>query len=197
MPQTPKLLITPNAYFHVFNRGVKNRDIFHEAGDYQRFLKLLKRYVHPVAHILSFALMRNHFHLTVLMRPSQDIPAALLKTPATLGRTFGHLQNAYAKYYNLRYNKVSGLFERSYERKQVDSLAYLKQLILYHHLNPEKHEEATNFKHHWWTSFQEYSNPLVDSVINHQLGFAKFGGKEAFFAAHEEPVPLAMEDWEP
>ncbi len=127
MPQQPKQLITPNAYFHVFNRGVKQQNIFLEEADYQRFLILLKRYVCPVAHLLSYALMRNHFHLTVLMKPSDEIPEAFLKTPATLARTFGHLQNAYAKYFNLKYDKVSGVFERSYERKKVDSLSYLKQ----------------------------------------------------------------------
>ena len=131
------------------------------------------------------------------MKSKSEIPEALLKTPATLGRTFGHLQNAYAKYYNAKYDKVSGLFERSYERKEVDSLHYLKQLILYHHFNPVKHEETLDFSDHFWTSYQEYSNPLVDSVINHQLGFAKFGGKEAFFATHNKGVPLAMKDWEP
>ncbi len=141
--------------------------------------------------------MSNHFHLTVLMKPASEIPEPLLKTPATLGRTFGHLQNAYAKYYNRKYRKVSGVFERSYERKQLNSLAYLRQLILYHHLNPEKHNEVVDFKDYWWTSYQEYSHSLVDNVVNCELGIAKFGGQEAFFAAHDRRLLLAREDLEP
>lgn len=122
MPQAPRPVIRPNAYYHVYNRGVNRRTIFKDDGDHQHFLNLIKRFVHPVAHTLSYALMPDHFHLTVLMKPSAEVPAQLLRSPHALGRTFGHLQNAYANYFNHKYKTVSGLFEKAYERKEVTTL---------------------------------------------------------------------------
>lgn len=88
MPQPPRPIIRPNAYYHIYNRGVNRRTIFRDDADFQQFLILLRKYMEPVGETLSYALMRDHFHLTVLMKPTGDIPAKLLRTPHTLGRTF-------------------------------------------------------------------------------------------------------------
>ena len=194
MPQAPKTLIEPGQYYHIYNRGVKKLSLFRDDQDYLRFLTLVKKYMEPVGEVLSFALMGNHYHLTVLMYPANQIDPKFRKTPQTLGRTFGHLQNAYAKYFNTRYDKMSGVFERSYERKRVLTLNYLRQLIVYHHLNPVKHGLELDFADYLWTSYQDLSSPLVESFLPKALVYDKFGGVEAFFAAHERPVPLALAD---
>jgi hypothetical protein len=150
----------------------------------------------PVGLTLSYALMRDHFHLTVLINPATTIPTKLLRTPHGLGRTFGHLQNAYANYFNHKYNTVSGLFETPFERKEVTTLAYLRNLIVYQHRNPEKHGVEQDFKHYLWTSYQELSSPLVESHVAKELTLSKFGGVEAFFAAHDDAIPLSMSDFE-
>lgn len=193
MPQPPRPVIRPNAYYHVYNRGVNRRTIFKEEGDFQRFLSLLKKYMSPVGKVLSYALMRDHFHLTVLMNPAETIPPKLLRTPHALGRTFGHLQNAYAMYFNHKYKTVSGLFETPYERIEITTLSYLQNLIVYHHRNPIKHGLTTDLSAYWWTSYQEFCNPEVKPYVDRELTFSKFDGREEFFAAHTNPVPLAME----
>jgi hypothetical protein len=196
MPQPARPVIRPNAYYHVYNRGVNRRIIFKDDGDHQHFLNLIKRFVHPVANTLSYALMPDHFHLTVLMNPAEGIPPKLLKSPHALGRTFGHLQNAYANYFNHKYKTVSGLFETPYERKEILTLEYLRNLIVYHHRNPQKHGIEVDFRHYLWTSYQELSHPLVESFVAKELTLEKFDGVEAFFAAHDDDVPLAMADFE-
>ncbi|MTB52464.1 hypothetical protein [Lewinella sp. W8] len=135
--------------------------------------------------------MRDHFHLTVGMYATSKLPPELLRKPHTLGNTFGHLQNAYAMYFNKKYRTVSGLFEKSYERKEITSAQYFRHLVVYHHRNPVKHGAVTDFRYYRWTSYQEYSNPQVESFIDVDLGFQKFGGRQAFFAAHQTDVPLA------
>jgi hypothetical protein len=150
----------------------------------------------PVGSVLSYALMRDHFHLTVLMNPASTIPEKLLRTPHALGRTFSHLQNAYANYFNHKYNTVSGLFETPYERKEIRPLAYLCNLIVYQHRNPEKHGVEHDFKQYFWTSYQELSSPLVETYVARALTLSKFGGVEGFFAAHEVAIPLEMADFE-
>lgn len=36
-----------NAYYHVYNRGVEDRDIFRDDQDYKVFLSFMKRYLIP------------------------------------------------------------------------------------------------------------------------------------------------------
>ncbi|NJC28061.1 transposase [Neolewinella antarctica] len=196
MPRKAKTLILPNTYYHIYNRGINRQAIFRKPADYQRFLTLIDRYVLPVAKLLSYALMGNHFHLTVLMKPEDELPAKIQGKPMSLGNTFGHLQNAYARYFNLQENRVSGLFEQNYKRIPIDTLAYFKDLIVYHHLNPQIHEMTDDFSEYWWTSYQEYSNPLVERRVDIDLTLEKFGGKAAFFEAHRRDIPFPMQDYE-
>lgn len=196
MPQPARPIIQPNTYYHIYNRGVNRRTVFKDDGDFQRFLRLLGKYVEPVGKTLAYALMRDHFHLTVLMNPAADIPSKLLQTPHALGRTFSHLQNAYANYFNHKYKTVSGLFETPFERKEITTLAYLQNLIVYQHRNPEKHGVEQDFRQYLWTSYQELSSPLVESHVAKELTLSRFGGVDGFFAAHDATIPLAMSDFE-
>ena len=149
----------------------------------------------PVGEVLSYALLPNHFHLTVLMNPASQIPNNMLRKPHTLGNTFGHLQNAYSLYFNNKYKAVSGLFEKHFERKLIDSLEYFQQLVVYHHRNPESHGIINDFKQYFWTSYQELSNPLVTPYVNVPMTLEKFGGINPFFEAHNEQTPLAMQNF--
>ncbi|NJC27750.1 transposase [Neolewinella antarctica] len=196
MPQAPRPVIRPNAYYHIYNRGVNRRTIFRKDSDFLHFLMLCDKYLAQAGQLLSYALMRDHFHLTVLMNPAADIPPKLLRTEHTLGRTFGHLQNAYANYFNFKYGTVSGLFEARFERKEVDSLRYLLDLIVYQHRNPRKHGVVDDYRSYFWTSYQEFANPLVTCHVAKELTLAKFGGPQAFFAAHDTEVPFAMANFE-
>lgn len=196
MPEAPRIPILPNNYYHIYNRGVKKLTIFQEAADYLRFLNLLDRYMAPVGTVLSYALLPNHFHLTVLMKPAREIPPNLLRKPHTLGNTFGHLQNASAKYFNAKYDAVGALFEKHFERRLVSDIAYFRRLVIYHHRNPETHGVTEDWRDYFFTSYQEFSNPVVRPHVDVAATIAKFGGPEAFFAAHEQDIPFAMQDFE-
>lgn len=184
MPQPPKTVILPAKYYHIYNRGAKRRILFHDDQDFQRFLSLVERYMGPVGMVFAFALMEDHFHLLVGMNAAEDIPEKLLLDEKALGRTFGHIQNAYATYYNLRYGTVSGLFERSYEREEVDTLEYFRNLVVYIHHNLVNHGYVKDIEHYKWTSFQEISTPSMETFVQRELAYDKFGGKANFFLAH-------------
>lgn len=130
------------------------------------------------------------------MKPAEDIPSKLLRKSHTLGNTFGHLQNAYARYFNTRHGTVSGLFEKHYERKPVEDLAYFHQLVVYHHRNPQKHGITDDFRAYHWTSYQELSHPAVTAHVDVARTIGNFGGPAAFFAAHGEAVPPGARDFE-
>jgi len=66
---------------------------------------------------------------------------------------FSHLFNAYAKYFNKRYNRHGSLFERPFRRKRVDTPYYLKQVILYIHNNPVHHGFVEHPVEYPWSSY--------------------------------------------
>lgn len=68
---------------------------------------------------------------------------------------FKHLFNAYARWFNLRHNRISSLFEKNYERIEVANEKQLKNLILYIHNNPVKHGFVESILEYPWTSYLE------------------------------------------
>lgn len=57
-------------YYHIFNRGNNGCRLFYNQGDYEHFLHLYDKYITPVADTLAWALMGNHFHLLVYIKPN-------------------------------------------------------------------------------------------------------------------------------
>jgi REP element-mobilizing transposase RayT len=66
---------------------------------------------------------------------------------------FSHLFNSYSKYFNKRFTRHGGLFERRFERKRVGNVRYLKRIILYIHNNPVHHQFSTHPAEYPWSSY--------------------------------------------
>ncbi|WP_175489370.1 hypothetical protein [Neolewinella agarilytica] len=164
---------------------MNRRTIFKEEQDFKRFLNLLRKYVLPVGSLFSYALMEDHFHLVVCIKGRTELEEWFLTDERRIGRQFSHLQNAYAKYFNGKYRTVSGLFERSFERQEVMDLRYFKNVVLYTHRNPIKHGYCRGLEEYPWTSFHELTTPMMSTFLARDILWDKFGGIDAFVAAHE------------
>ena len=56
----------PECVHHVVNRGNRKAVIFHKPGDYKAFLRVLAQAVNKYEmRVLSFSIMRNHWHLVL------------------------------------------------------------------------------------------------------------------------------------
>jgi len=124
-------IIEPDRFYHIYNQGNNKEDIFKETINYYYFLTLLKKYIIPVADILSYCLLKNHFHLLVKTKESEN--------GKYLPQAISNLCNAYAKAINKKYNRIGSLFRTRYKRKKVLDEKYLKQLLVYINLNPIYH----------------------------------------------------------
>jgi len=78
------------AYYHIYNRGNNSEIIFREESNYFYFLKLLKKYILPVADVFAYCLLNNHFHLLIRIKEEDKITVNIEKS-------FSNLFNAYAK----------------------------------------------------------------------------------------------------
>lgn len=144
-----KTVLAEEEYYHVYNRGVEQRDIFLEPRGYERFIfylfacndlrPLLNSKFHyrglaslrhwkprnTLVDLLCFCLMPNHFHLLIRQIRSHGIALFLQK-----------LGTAYAMYFNVKHRHSGSLFQGPYQSIHVARDEYLFPLTRYIHLNP-------------------------------------------------------------
>lgn len=160
---TPPRVFEENAFYHVYNRGVKKQQIFLENRDYKRFLDKAVEYKkkYPVK-IISFCLMPNHFHFLIQQLSN-----------GAISNFFSNLCNSHSKYYNIKYESVGSLFQGRFKAKKIDSDEYLIHLSRYIHLNPTSLLKSAGkglfdqLQSYSWSSLPLFlsasSNDLVDT----------------------------------
>ncbi len=140
-------------FYHIFNRGNNKQKIFLEEENYLYFLKLLNKYIVPIADIYCYCLLDNHFHLLISIKEGTVNPS----------QSFSNLFNAYTKAFNKRYERVGSLFQRPFKRIRITKEEYLRSLVLYIHHNPENHNLIQDFKKY---KFSSYNSILSQSKSN-------------------------------
>jgi len=172
--------LTYGNYFHIYNHGVGNRDLFREPDNYEYFLDLYDEYISPIAETYAWVLMPNHFHLLVRIKENivykysnadrsidavrfedvkwktKDLSACEAPDSVKIPKPhlhFSHLFNAYSKYLNNRFGYRGALFERPFKRKLIDNENYLKRVILYIHNNPIHHGFCEHPREYPWSSY--------------------------------------------
>lgn len=175
-----------NKTYHIYNRGINSCNIFQTEKDYEHFLGLFRRYIPPVAICYSWALLKNHFHMAIKIKDEgeilryQKIYATLPLTGINrISKQFSNLFNAYARYYNIKYERTGGLFESNFRRIEIDTLRYLRQVILYIHNNPVKHKICNHTLEYPWTSYSDYlseNNHLLfpENILNLFIDFQEY-----------------------
>ncbi|WP_228520618.1 hypothetical protein [Flavobacterium sp. CSZ] len=129
-------------YYHISNRGINSENIFKENRNHEYFLNLYNKHINPIAETLAWCLLKNHFHLLVLIKTLEEIHENNNQNEFKKiipHQSFGNLFNAYTKAINKGYNRHGALFERPFKRKRIHNDAYLQSVIKYIHYNPVNH----------------------------------------------------------
>ena len=166
----PRRLISfiPGVYYHLYNRGVNRKKIFFEDRNYQFFLFNVERYIFPLADLIAYCLMPNHYHLLIYIRETSEVTSEV-------SRAMMRLSVSYTKTINLRYNRVGPLFQGAFQAKYVESDLYLSHLIGYIHLNPVTSELVEDPEDWFYSSFRDYLD-LDPQEIIHRNSFENLGG---------------------
>jgi REP element-mobilizing transposase RayT len=180
----------PGAFYHVMNRGLERRDIFHHPKDYESFLNLCLE-IHKRFKIIfhTYSLMPNHYHLMV-------------ETPEkNLSRAMRHLNGVYTQGFNKSKRRVGPLFQGRYKAILVDKEAYSLQLCRYIHLNPVKAKIVSRPEEHDYSSFRYYLGRggkapefLEMDWLLGQFGRREHGAKESFY---QFTMNGLKDGWEP
>ena len=175
---TIKIYVKDGIY-HIYNRGVEKRKIFLSEQDYKVFLHFLKRYLSPPDEVrphqggnkgelnyvrpyqwqtevykeirlLCYCLMPNHFHLMIQQLTERAVIEFMRR-----------LSNAYAKYFNEKYNRVGSLFQGRYKAVLIKKESHFLHLPHYIHYNSgelfeNKKDMIESIKNYNWSSYADY-----------------------------------------
>jgi len=161
-----KILLKPDNYYHIYNRGINATDIFFVEYNYRHFLNLYERYIQPVSDTFAWVLMKNHFHFLLKINTKEEIISTFpnlqgfqnlegldIAVTKRIYQQFSNLFNAYTKAFNKKYSRTGALFESNFHRKEVKTVDYFKQLIIYINNNPVHHGFCDNPGDYPWSSF--------------------------------------------
>jgi putative transposase len=140
-----------NEFYHIYNRGTEQREIFSDDSDRLRFTNLLftsnsSKIIHlsdcqgstltevfskergdQIIDIGAYCLMPNHFHLLAREKQKGGISLFMQK-----------LSTAYTMFFNKKYERNGSLFQGRFKATHANTDTYLEYLFAYIHLNPVK-----------------------------------------------------------
>lgn len=177
--------LVPNQFYHIYNRGNNNEDIFLQEENYNYFLNRYDKYISSIGDTYAYCLLKNHFHILLRIKGEDELPEKYVKDNLNLHLPFSNLFNSYAKSINKRFNRSGSLFEERFKRKAIITNEYLMRVIIYIHLNPQKHQIVKDFRKYPYSS---YKSMLSDknTKLKRQEVINLFGSKEHFIELHND-----------
>jgi len=197
--------LVPGHFYHIYNHGVADLELFREPENYQFFLDLYDKYIPPVADTFAWVLMKNHFHLLVRIKNEAEIainfpdgissPVRNAKSRNIPSLQFSKLFNSYAQSLNRRFGQSGPLFKRPFRRKLIESTAYLKQVLLYIHNNPVHHGFCSHPVEYPWSSYLACISIKPTNLKKDQV-IGWFDNKTNFRNMHNHKIKVdQIEKW--
>lgn len=128
----------PQAFFHIYNRGVNKNNIFFDEIDYRIFRNLAKmlisKYYKNTLHISGFCLMPNHYHFLIFQKDIKSISHFIHR-----------LQVRFSLYINKKYNRTGTLYQGVYRGSYVSASKFAKTKDYI--LNNPQEANLTNWSH--------------------------------------------------
>jgi len=189
--------LVSGGYYHLYNRGNNRENIFHEARNYDYFLRLYAKHIFPVADTYAYCLLKNHFHF--LIRIKEDLSG--LKNLRGVSKPFSNFFNAYARAFNRAYGRTGALFQRPFGRVPVTTDVHFIRLVTYIHQNPQKHGFVSDFREWPYSSYHAHLSDKATRLQRDDV-LAWFNGRQQLEAAHQfivaeqEVVALAPDDFD-
>ncbi len=182
--------LIPGNTYHIFNKAIGKDKLFISDKDYSYFLQKFDRFILPIADVLAYCLIPNHFHILLDIKEYDNLKTELPKkyddTPDIfISQVFSNFFNSYTKSYNKANRRAGRLFCYPYKRILVEDDDYLTYLINYIHRNPVHHGITESFSEWKYSSY----NAIVSNKptkVDRNLVLSLFGSKDEFITFHEE-----------
>ncbi|PIZ99323.1 MAG: hypothetical protein COX77_01825 [Candidatus Komeilibacteria bacterium CG_4_10_14_0_2_um_filter_37_10] len=139
-------IFQPDSYYHIFNRSLNKKIIFHQEKDYDRFCIKVANYQKKYKiRIIAYCFLPNHYHFLIL-------------TPGVgnckISKFISDLSNSYARYYNITRQRNGYVWQGRFKSKRIRSEQYLWTAIHYINTNPIKHKIVSSMRDWPYSSHQ-------------------------------------------
>lgn len=207
-----QIQFAPGEHYHICVRGNNKQPIFHSKSDYVRFLFLTTHLQSPenidnthriiteylktdlwkiegelrdriiktrYVALEAFAFMGNHAHLAVREEQERGIT-----------RYMQRILNAYAKYFNTKYETVGHLFQGPFRAVHIANNDQLLYLSTYIHRNPRELRGMQGKEHQYqWSSYQDYiGKNRFGELLDTSLVAEQFSSSEEYKKFVDESV---------
>ena len=143
-------IIEPDSFYHIYNRGINSCTIFQNEENYIYFLKQFSKFMNEVVDVYAYCLMPNHFHFLIKVKTKEELEtfvkvlnfdkvnhsSGLHSSSNIVSKQIGKFISSYSQSFNKVNNRHGALLESPFKRIRVDTDEYLRNLIIYIHLNP-------------------------------------------------------------
>lgn len=208
-------MLTFDTYYHIYNHANGDDNLFREQKNYGFFLKKYHQHIAPIAETIAWCLMPNHFHLLVKIKSEEEIlfnfsNASNSSKVPNFGRVgvqeagnekkmlpsnfiskqFANFFSSYSQSFNKIYNRRGSLFIKNFKRKEITDENYLRNLILYIHLNPIQHGFTRKVEEWKWTSYNSIKS-LEEGLLMLLFGdwdnyIWRHGSRQSFIEEYEK-----------
>ena len=142
-----KRIASETGFYHWINRGINQKKIFHKAGDFRCWLKLVEEHRSDYGvRLHHFCLMSNHIHLLLSCGEIRD-----------LSRFSCMIQRRYAYYYCKTYQWHGQVFQRMFKSLPIENDSYLLECGRYIERNPVRAHLAKRPEDYLFSSFRHYA----------------------------------------
>ena len=213
-------ILEPDAYYHIYNRGINSGKIFNATENYLFFLSKFATYLNPVCDVFAYCLMPNHFHFLIRVKSQEEIRAFVkvqnfdkgsINVPkvqnfdksdnkedkkglhafdSVVSKQMGKFISSYSQAYNKVTNRHGALLESPFKRKRIDSEEYLKNLIIYIHLNPTDLKQ--DFETYTFSSYKSFFSNSKTNLKREEV-LDVFKDLENFKYSHKHPLKFDFE----
>lgn len=184
------LLFLNKNYYHIANFGIDGRLVFNDEKDVTRFISLLdyyrmknpparfafrkrpivresKKELTPMAEILVYLLMPDHYHLIIKQTQDNGINNFMSK-----------VSNSYTKFYNARQKRSGTLFKGPFKASEIAENELLN-VSRYIHIEPLEKGLVLNLLRFPFSSMQEYMH-LKDGFCSKSGILSKFDNPNSY-----------------
>ena len=196
-------------FYHIYNQGNNGENLFYNDGNYIYFLRKLDYYLSDFMDLYAFCLMPNHFNLLIRIKALEELDEKTRMQVVSKPVKFQKLNRfskelnrleentysqfisnqfrlffmSYSKSINKQIGRTGSLFREIFKRKEITSLPYLQQAVVYIHRNPLHHGIYIDFTNYRWSSYQRITEEKITKLKKKEV-LDWFDNKENYCYVH-------------
>jgi REP element-mobilizing transposase RayT len=197
-------------YYHIFNRGVDQRDIFMDDKDYLRFLSNMRELNNESTKdqrrndkeeasnsklslgapklSLEFLEMPKFVEIiTYCLNPNHYHFLVQQNQKNGISKFMHKFGTAYTKYFNAKHNRSGSLFQGPFKAVEIKTDSQLHYVSAYINGNSEIHKiaKAENYK---YSSYLDYLNKRQGTLVDKKIILDDFGNVQDYKNYTEEMI---------